>query len=118
MKSVPAPPSAAPAIGVDLGGTKIEAIVLDGEGHTLWRERVPTPAGEYRAILQTVAALVQRAESDLGVGDCSVGVGTPGTSTADGLIKNANSTCLNGQRLQHDLGQVLGRPVRIANDAN
>ena len=111
-------PSPSPAIGVDLGGTKIEAIVLDADGHSRWRERVPTPSGDYRATLQTVAALVQRAEADLSLSGCTVGVGTPGTATAAGLIKNANSTCLNGQPLQADLAQLLGRPVRIANDAN
>ena len=111
-------PSSRPAIGVDLGGTKIEAIVLDPDGSSRWRERVPTPAGDYRATLQTVAALVRRAETDLGLSDCSVGVGTPGTLTAAGLIKNANSTCLNGQALQHDLATLLARPVRVANDAN
>jgi fructokinase len=113
-----APTSPSPAIGVDLGGTKIEAIVLDADGRSRWRERVPTPAGDYRATLQTVAALVLRAEAELGLGACTVGVGTPGTATADGLIKNANSTCLNGQPLQRDLATLLARPVRIANDAN
>ena len=103
---------------MDLGGTKIEAIVLDPDGSSRWRERVPTPAGDYRATLQTVAALVRRAETDLGLSDCSVGVGTPGTLTAAGLIKNANSTCLNGQALRHDLATLLARPVRVANDAN
>ena len=107
-----------PAIGVDLGGTKIEAIVLDAEGASLWRERVPTPAGDYRAILDTVAELVARAERAVGVPGCSVGVGTPGALTTAGVIKNANSTCLNGEPLQHDLARVLGRPVRLANDAN
>jgi len=114
----PLPPSSSSAIGVDLGGTKIEAIVLDADGRSRWRERVPTPAGDYRATLQTVAALVRRAEAELGLSGCSVGVGTPGTATAAGLIKNANSTCLNGQPLQADLAQLLARPVRIANDAN
>jgi len=111
-------PSSSPAIGVDLGGTKIEAIVLDADGRSRWRERVPTPSGDYRATLQAVAALVRRAEAELGLSACSVGVGTPGTATAAGLIKNANSTCLNGQPLQADLAQLLARPVRIANDAN
>lgn len=106
------------AIGVDLGGTKIEAIVLDREGASLWRERVPTPAGDYRATIAAIAALIGRAERDLGLSGCSVGVGTPGSATAAGLIKNANSTCLNGQRLQRDLAEALGRPVRVANDAN
>ncbi len=110
--------SPAPAIGVDLGGTKTEAIVLDGAGRTLWRERVATPAGDYAATLAAVAALVARAEHDTGVRGATVGVGTPGALTADGRLKNANSTCLNGQRLQDDLAGVLGRPVRIANDAN
>ena len=107
-----------PLIGVDLGGTKVEAIVLDDDGRSLWRERVATPAGDYHATLACVASLVQRAERDLGVNGCSVGVGTPGTTTAAGLMKNANSTCLNGQPLQCDLAEALGRPVRIANDAN
>ena len=110
--------SGKPAIGVDLGGSKIEAVVLDAEGASLWRERVATPAGDYRATLATVVALVSRAESDTGLSGCTVGIGTPGTSTADGLIKNANSTCLNGRPLQRDLAVVLGRPVRTANDAN
>ena len=114
----PAPNAEAPAIGVDLGGTKIEAIVLDAHGASLWRERVATPAGAYRATLAAVAALVARAESELGIAAARIGVGTPGTQTDAGLIKNANSTCLNGQPLARDLAQVLGRPVRLANDAN
>jgi fructokinase len=107
-----------PAIGVDLGGTKIEAVVLDSHGASLWRERVATPAGDYRGTLDTVAALVARAESELGLQHCSVGVGTPGALTRSGHIKNANSTCLNGEALERDLAQALGRPVRVANDAN
>jgi fructokinase len=110
--------AAFPAIGVDLGGTKIEAIVLDAQGASLWRERVPTPAGDYRAILATVAALVRAAEQATGQAGCTVGVGTPGSATRGGVIKNANSTCLNGQPLQSDLAAALGRPVRVANDAN
>ena len=107
-----------PTIGVDLGGTKIEAIVLDAQGTSLWRERVATPAGDYAATLATLSALVARAERELGLAGCSVGIGTPGTQTPAGLIKNANSTCLNGQPLAHDLARVLGRPVRLANDAD
>jgi fructokinase len=110
--------SSSPAIGVDLGGTKIEAIVLDADGRSRWRERVATPAGDYCATLQAVAALVHRAEAELSLSGCTVGVGTPGTATDAGLIKNANSTCLNGQPLQSDLAALLERPVRIANDAN
>jgi fructokinase len=106
------------AIGVDLGGTKIEAIVLDEHGNSRWRERVATPAGDYDATLQTMVALVARAEADLGWRATHVGVGTPGSATHAGLIKNSNSTCLNGRPLQADLAARLGRPVRIANDAN
>ena len=106
------------AIGVDLGGTKIEAIALGSDGSSLWRQRVPTPSGDYHATLQAVAGLVQRAESDLRTAGCSVGVGTPGTLTHAGLIKNSNSLCLNGRPLQGDLSAALARPVRLANDAN
>lgn len=106
------------AIGVDLGGTKIEAIVLDAPGTTLWRERVATPAGDYRGTLASIAGLVERAERELGAHGCSVGIGAPGTMTSSGLVKNSNSSCLNGQPLQTDLTRLLGRPVRIANDAN
>ena len=115
---MPVPHPTLPAIGVDLGGSKIEAIVLDGHGASQWRERVATPAGDYGATLAAVAALVARAESELGLTGCSVGVGTPGTATESGLIKNANSTCLNGRPLERDLAEALQRPVRIANDAN
>ncbi len=108
----------APLLGIDLGGTKIEAVALDATGTVLWRERVATPAGDYHATLETIAALVNRAEAALGVGGCRVGIGTPGSLTAAGLIKNANSQCLNGQPLARDLEALLGRPVRIANDAN
>jgi fructokinase len=110
--------SAPPAIGVDLGGTKIEAIVLDGVGRSLWRERVPTPAGDYAACVAAVTALVARAEGELGLSGCSVGVGTPGSLTPQGLLKNSNSACLNGQPVQADLARAMGRPVRMANDAN
>ena len=106
------------AIGVDMGGTKIEAVVLDLAGNIRWRERVPTPAGDYLGTLNAIAALVSRAESALGVSGCTVGIGTPGTTIDGGVIKNANSVCLNGQPLGEDLARVLGRPVRLANDAN
>lgn len=105
-------------IGVDLGGTKIEAIVLAPDGRSRWRERVPTPAGDYDATLRAIAALVQRAEAALGLNACRVGVGMPGTLAATGLIKNANSTCLNGRPFARDLGALLDRPVRLANDAD
>ncbi|MCP5365899.1 MAG: ROK family protein [Hyphomicrobiales bacterium] len=105
-------------IGIDLGGTKIEGIVLDGDGHELARRRVPTPAGDYAATVAAVAGLVRGLEAGTSPG-ASVGVGIPGTlSPASGRVKNANSTCLIGEALDRDLAQALGRPVRLANDAN
>ena len=105
-------------IGVDLGGTKTEIIALADDGKVRLRRRIATPSGGYRDTLAAVVALVDMAERELGC-RASVGVGTPGAiSPASGLIKNANSTCLNGQALDRDLSAALGRPVRIANDAN
>jgi fructokinase len=105
-------------MGVDLGGTKIEALVLDGSGAELHRERVATPAGDYLATLQTLAGLVDRLEARVGC-QCSVGIGMPGAfSRATGRVKNSNSVCLNGQLLRQDLEQLLQRPLRFANDAD
>ena len=105
-------------IGIDLGGSKIEGIVLSPEGHTLARQRIATPAGDYSATLEAVCGIVNTLERQTGL-SCSVGVGTPGAlSPADGLLRNANSTWLNGQPLDRDLGERLARPVRIANDAD
>jgi len=105
-------------IGIDLGGTKIEAIALDASGTALGRERVPTPRGDYAGTLAAVASLVERFEADLGC-RATVGVGVPGAvSRVTGLLKNANSTWLNGQRFPGDLAARLGREIRIANDAN
>jgi fructokinase len=104
-------------IGVDLGGTKIEAVALDNAGEILARERIQTPTG-YAAIIEAVRGLVLAIEHRLG-GTGSVGVGTPGAlSPKTGLIKNSNSTVLNGKPLDRDLAMALGRPVRIENDAN
>lgn len=106
-------------IGIDLGGTKIEGIVLDGATDVLARRRVPTPAGDYAGTVAAVAALVAELERDVGLPWLPVGIGHPGAiSPFTGRIKNANSTCLNGQPLQADLDVVLGRPVRMANDAD
>jgi fructokinase len=120
MQSVDMPPvtSVDMALGVDLGGTKIEAMALDGQGRTLARERAPTPAGDYVGTLLAVQALVARVEGIAGRRAQRIGVGTPGSQAADGRIKNSNSVCLNGQPLAQDLAQRLGRPVRLANDAN
>lgn len=105
-------------IGIDLGGTKTEIIALDARGGTLMRRREPTPVAGYDATLALVARLVDDAERTLGARAC-VGVGTPGAaSPATGLMRNSNSTCLNGKPLQRDLERVLAREVRIANDAN
>lgn len=105
-------------IGVDLGGTKIEVLVMDEQGVERLRRRVPTPQHDYAGALATIATLVTDAERELGV-TCSVGIGTPGAiSAVSGTIKNANSTCLNGRPFKQDIEQALGREVRLANDAN
>ena len=104
--------------GIDLGGTKIELIAIDGAGEELMRKRVPTPQGDYPATVQTAASLVLEAERELKT-KATVGVGIPGSqSRVTGLIKNANSTCLIGHDLKGDLEKALGREVRIENDAN
>ncbi|HEU4385416.1 MAG TPA: ROK family protein [Anaeromyxobacteraceae bacterium] len=105
-------------IGVDLGGTKVEAVALDGARRTLARRRVPTPRHDYPGTLDAIAALVRDLEAEVGR-EGTVGVGIPGSiSPATGLVKNANSTWLNGRPLDRDLAAKLGRPVRLANDAN
>lgn len=105
-------------IGIDLGGTKTEVIALDDLGTELHRQRVATPAGDYAAIVATIAGLVAAAESALGRRG-TVGVGIPGAiSATTGLVKNANTTVLNGRPLDRDLARALGREVRCQNDAN
>jgi fructokinase len=105
-------------IGIDMGGTKIEAIALDEAGRELVRRRVATPREDYAATLEAMAGLVTGIEQELGSRG-SVGIGIPGAiSPATGLVKNANSTWLIGQRLSEDLERLLDRPLRFANDAN
>jgi len=105
-------------LGIDLGGTKTEIVALAADGTELLRERVPTPRGDYAATVATIANLVALAEAKVGSGG-TVGVGIPGAeSRVTGRIKNANSTWLIGQPLRADLEAALGRPVRLANDAN
>lgn len=100
-------------IGIDLGGTKIEALALDGAGREVFRKRVPSPRGDYAATLDAVAALVGE------IGEGTVGIGIPGAlSRITGLVKNANSTWLIGRPLKQDLERVLRREVRLENDAN
>jgi fructokinase len=104
-------------IGVDFGGTKIEAAALDRDGAFLARLRAPNP-GAYDAALQTVRDLVARVEAEAG-GRGAVGIGAPGSvSPRTGVIRNANSTWLNGRPFREDLEAVLERPVALANDAN
>jgi fructokinase len=111
-------------IGIDLGGTKIEGLALDEAGGELARLRIPTPQHDYAATVKAIVDVVHDLERRVGGirSDrelASVGVGIPGTIVrATGLVKNANSTWLNGQPLERDLSAALGRPVRCANDAN
>jgi len=106
-------------IGVDLGGTKTEGIVMDDTGNILARNRLPTPQADgYEAILHNIQALVLDLEKKAGQ-PCHVGIGTPGAISArTGYLKNSNTVCLNGKPLKHDLETILSRPIRLANDAN
>ncbi|MGI2077971.1 fructokinase [Shewanella putrefaciens] len=104
-------------IGVDLGGTKIELVTLSEEGNELFRKRITTPR-DYQGTLRAIADLVYEAEATLGEKG-TVGVGIPGViSPYSGLVKNANSTWINGHPLDVNLGELLEREVRVANDAN
>ncbi len=105
-------------IGVDIGGTKIEAAALDADGTIRWRQRAATPQGDYAGTIATVQALVAAAEAEQGQAR-SVGIAIPGMlSPETGLVKNANSTCLIGRPFDRDLETALNRPLRFANDAN
>ncbi len=105
-------------IGIDLGGTKTEIVALDAAGSECVRRRRDTPQGDYAGTLALITAMVHEAELELGA-SATVGIGIPGAmSSATGRVKNANSTCLIGQPLQQDIERMLGRAVRIANDAN
>lgn len=104
-------------IGIDLGGTKIEVAALAPDGGLRVRRRIATPEG-YDATLAAMARLVREVERELR-DTCTVGIGIPGTiSPATGLVKNANSTVLNGRALDRDMAALLGREVRVENDAN
>jgi len=106
-------------VGIDLGGTKTEGVVMDVDGDILHRERRPTPQAKgYAAILSNVQALVLDLERRTGE-PCRVGLGTPGAiSTPTAFLKNSNTVCLNGMPVKHDLETLLQREIRIANDAN
>lgn len=106
-------------VGIDLGGTKTEVILLNGQSHELFRTRIPTARGDYQATIESIAQLVAQAEQAIGVNNLPVGVGIPGTiSRKTGWVKNANSTWLNGKPLQKDLSAYLQREVMVTNDAN
>ena len=121
------PPSASPVapvrqegvrIGVDLGGTKIEAIAMSGDGAILWRERVPTPRGSADEIYDAITGLIERGEAAVNAA-ATVGIGTPGSlSPKTGLLRGSNTVLLNGQPVKQALETRLKREVRIANDAN
>lgn len=105
-------------LGIDLGGTKIEAVVLDAGGAIAWRRRIATPQGDYAGTIAAIVDLVALAERDCGA-VASVGIGTPGSiSRVSGLLRGSNSVCLNGRALRQDIAAVLEREVRISNDAN
>ncbi|WP_372749957.1 ROK family protein [Litorivivens sp.] len=105
-------------IGIDLGGTKIEGVVLADSGAPLFRQRVASPSHNYDNIIDAIASMVAQFEREIGR-QATVGVGTPGApSIHSGLMKNANSTVINGKPLKADLEQALNREVRLANDAN
>ncbi|HEU0196939.1 MAG TPA: ROK family protein [Nevskiaceae bacterium] len=106
-------------VGIDLGGTKIAGVVLDAVDGKRAELRVPTPQGNYAATVASVAALVTCLEAGAQARALCVGIGHPGSEApGTGLIRNANSTCLNGRPLRRDLEAALGRPVAMANDAN
>ncbi|MBV8049093.1 MAG: ROK family protein [Paludibacterium sp.] len=105
-------------IGVDLGGTKTEIMVLSRSGEVLLRRREATPRGDYAASVAQIGRMVRAAEAELGARG-TVGIGTPGAVSAlTGRMKNCNSVWLNGQPLAEDLARELDRPVRLSNDAN
>jgi fructokinase len=110
------------ALGIDLGGTKIEAVLLAPDGRMVWRERVASPSADYGRLIEAVAGLVEQGRSAARATALmdrpSIGLGIPGTALPDGRIKNANTRCLNGRPMAADLAARLGQPVRLANDAN
>ena len=105
-------------IGIDLGGTKIEGVVLSGEGLIVHRKRVPTPHGDYGGTVEAIVELIRHLDQETGAHP-TVGIGMPGIiSPVTGRVKNANSVCLNGSPMDKDIAALLGRPVRVENDAN
>lgn len=105
-------------LGIDLGGTKIEIVVLDESNQIQYKKRIDSPRGSYQQTVSALTHLIEEAENDLGYA-CTVGIGIPGSiSPTTGLIQNANSTWLIGEPLKQDLEQRLNRPIALANDAD
>ncbi len=105
-------------LGIDLGGTKTELLVLDPDQRPVYRERIATPAKSYDEILAMIPALVKNAQSNLGQ-EMTIGIGIPGAiSPATGLLRNSNTVCMNGRPFLSDVESLLGGKVRIENDAN
>jgi fructokinase len=107
-------------LGIDLGGTKIEAALLDVRGAVVWRKRIASPRDDYTATLSAIKTLVLNARNDLSAAErCSIGIGIPGSqSPIDGCVRNANSTWLNGMPFKEDLESLLDQSITLANDAN
>ena len=104
-------------LGVDLGGTKIEAVLLDENFNVIKRKRIPTPQNDYQKIINTISSLVL--DVSVNISDFSLGICTPGAiSKQTGLIKNSNTQCLIGKSLKEDLENLLGKKVSMENDAN
>ncbi len=105
-------------IGIDLGGTKIEGIALDENGDVIIRQRIATPVRNYKSTLESIVNLVLMLENKSG-GKATIGIGTPGSiSPKSRLLRNSNSICMNGQPVKEDLENLLGRDIRMSNDAN
>ncbi len=105
-------------IGIDLGGTKIEGIALDENGDVIIRQRIATPVRNYKSTLESIVNLVLMLEKKSG-GKATIGIGTPGSiSPKSRLLRNSNSICMNGQPVKEDLENLLGRDIRMSNDAN
>ena len=106
-------------VGIDLGGTKTEVILLNGSSQELFRTRIPTVRNDYPATIKDIVGLVAQAEAAAGKSQLPVGIGIPGTiSRKTGFVKNANSTWLNGKPFREDISKALARDVKVTNDAN
>lgn len=106
-------------IGIDFGGTKVEGLIMHPNGDEVLRHRMPTPRGDYTGSVRTICDIVAHLEAETGMTGDTVGVGIPGSvSPVTGLVRNGNTTWLNGMPLDKDLAEAAGKPVKIANDGN